>query len=125
MDNILSRRNVQYNPENEIDEFNGDRKAYFGLSEDLIEQKVEISHLFSKLKKSYMSIIDGLLSQLEDHESNLQREKYRFDRKVSKLQKKIRELEEERKKCSKSNGNADVKLVTVGFEDGNLKHEVK
>ena len=95
--------------EDQIDEFNGERKAYFGLSENLIDQKAEISHLFSKLKKSYMSIIDGLLAELDDNESNLQRERNNFDKKVSKLQKKIRELEADRKNDCKTNGDGDVK----------------
>ena len=91
--------------EGQIDELYGDRKAFLGVSEDLIEQRFKISHTFGKLKKSYMSIIDDLLSRLEDHNSNFQREKFKFDEKIAKLQKKIGELEEERKNGFESNGN--------------------
>ena len=91
--------------EGQIDEFYGDRRAFLGVSEDLIEQRFEISHTFGKLKKSYMSIIDDLLSRLEDHNSNFQREKFKFDEKIAKLQKKIGELEKERKNGFESNGN--------------------
>ena len=111
--------------EGQIDEFYGDTKAFLAVSEDLIEQRFEISHTFGRLKKSYMSIIDDLLSRMEDHNSNFQREKFKFDEKIAKLQKKIRELEEERKNGFESNGNGDVKLGTVGCEDGDLKHKVE
>ena len=37
--------------EGQIDELYGDRRPFLGVSEDLIEQRFEISYTFRKLKK--------------------------------------------------------------------------
>ena len=63
-------------------------KNYVSRTVDQIDEKHEISHLFEKVERRYLSIINTLKDQIEDLEGKLSSQQKHFEKSISLLKEK-------------------------------------